>query len=122
MGLTLAKQDTVKSSTIASMLLTFTHSGVGSGTTTPSISDTTLDTETDREAAFSTIIGANFLSINLFLDTTENNGVNIAEAGIFNAISSGTMFNRNLTNVIAKTSSIEVFVEDKFILSIVNGA
>ena len=94
---------------------------VGSGNTTPSVSDTTLVSEDLRESFFSESVIASEHISTMFLDTTENNSNTIAEMGLFTASSGGDMYVRSLTNSISKTSTIEVFIESIVSFKIING-
>lgn len=95
------------------------HMAVGDDDTTPVDTDTTLGNETYREAMFSESSTTEYRA-ELFLDTTENNGNDIKEAGLFTAGAGGDMYARALINVINKSTSIEVFIEYVIKFSIIN--
>jgi len=121
MGATNIAISGILSSVISSYSTAFTHIGVGDGVTTPTVSDTTLTNETDRDALFDTLTDSTFsVSGSIFLDTTENNGNDIRECGIFDALTGGNMLSHSLTNTISKTSSIEVFIEILINLEVAN--
>jgi hypothetical protein len=86
-----------------------TYFAVGTGTTPVASTDTTLAAEVFRDAVTQTIKGTAELTVKYFLPTTQANGNTLAEAGLFNAASVGTMFARVvLAATIVKTSAIEV--------------
>lgn len=79
---------------------------IGTGTTAVSAADTELDTETLRGAFTSTTASAGKLTIKYYLDGATGNSTTLAECGLFNAASTGTMYARALlASTIAKTSS-----------------
>ena len=86
---------------------TYTHIAVGDNNTAPTESDTALGNETDREAFFSSGTTLTTFFADIFLDTTENNGNDIEETGMFDAASGGNMFNRSLTNVITRPQMLK---------------
>lgn len=103
--------NSVKASSLTELETNFTHIAVGSGTTTPTVSDTALVSEDLREPILgSAIKTTNDLTVEMFIDLTENNGNTIAEAGVFNAASGPTMYARNLVLSIAKNNLTEVFI------------
>lgn len=78
------------------------YMAVGTGSTSPTLADTGLGTEADRNALTSrTAAGAVVTYVGTWApgDAT---GVAITEAGIFNAASSGTMLNRVTFGTITK--------------------
>jgi hypothetical protein len=86
-----------------------TYFALGTGTTAVQPTDTTLATEVFRNAVTQRVKAAGELTVKYFLATGEANGNTLAEAGIFNAVSSGTLFARVvLASTIVKTSAIEV--------------
>ena len=86
-----------------------THFAVGTGTTAVAASQTALVTETFRAAVTSRTSSAESLSVKYYLPSGSANGGTLAEVGLFNAASSGTMFARaKLASTIAKTSSVTV--------------
>lgn len=97
-----------------------THIGVGTGTSTPAITQTQLDAETYREAVFATASTANTFTTSLYLDVTENLSNTVSEIGVFNASSSGTMVSRNNTTSVYKTSSKELYYDIKYTISATN--
>jgi hypothetical protein len=81
------------------------HMAVGSGNVAPTTSDTTLDTETDRIVFDSTpLVTSNVITYVTTYPAGNATGT-IAEAGIFNAGSGGTMLCRTNFNEINKGAS-----------------
>lgn len=93
---------------------------VGTGTTTPDVTDTTLETEVYREAVFLKDTTSNTITSALFLDVTEAVGSTITEIGAFNSSSGGTMVSRNLTTSNEKTSSKEFYFDIKYTVNTLN--
>lgn len=86
-----------------------THFAVGTGATAVAASQTALVTETFRAAVTQRTSDAQQLIVKYFLPSGSANGGTLAEVGLFNAASTGTMFARAvLATTIAKTSSITV--------------
>ena len=91
-----------------------TFGAIGSGTTTPTLGDTTLETETFRKILATRTFSGNQATLRMFLSTSEGNGT-IEEFALFGedasvAADSGTMFNRVLVNRV-KTSSNTLTIE-----------
>ena len=91
-----------------------TFGAIGSGTTTPTLGDTTLGTETFRKILATRTFSGNQATLRLFLSTSEGNGT-IEEFALFGedasvSVDSGTMFNRVLVNRV-KTSSNTLSIE-----------
>lgn len=83
-----------------------THMAIGTGTTAVAAGQTALTTEVVRGAFTSTTASAKKQTIKYYLDGSTANGNTLAEAGLFNAASTGTMYARALlASTIAKTSS-----------------
>ena len=86
-----------------------THFAVGTGTTAPVVGNTTLETEVLRDVITQFVDTSGQLDVKYFLSSLQANGNTLGEAGIFNAASSGTMFNRALLSpTIVKTSALAV--------------
>lgn len=86
-----------------------THMAVGTGSTAAAAAQTALVAEVARGAVTQRISNAKQLIVRYFLPSTLGNGSTLAEVGILNAASTGTMFARAvLASTIAKTSSITV--------------
>lgn len=80
------------------------HMAVGSGNVAPITSDTTLNTETDRIVLDSTNVTSNVVTYVTTFPAGNATGT-IAEAGIFNAGSGGTMLCRTNFNEVNKGAS-----------------
>lgn len=89
-----------------------THMAVGTGTSFPQATETTLETELLRKT-FSTktkgTTGKETLELTIL--TTEGNGSDLSEVGILNAASSGDLLNRIAFDPISKTSAFELKIE-----------
>lgn len=99
--------DQVVPTIISDMDTNITHVGYGSGSTTPVTTDTTLETETFRNAKLSSVENVTSIRVISRLESADNNNVN-AEIGTFDAASGGNMFTRNLLNVFTKDSTMVV--------------
>ena len=88
-----------------------TYMGFGTGTTEPSISDTTLETETLRVLldSFTKDTVNNIYTFIGRIPITQLNSSTTTELGLFNAVTSGTMRCRILSPVaVTKTNDEEV--------------
>ena len=88
-----------------------THIAIGSGTTTVTGADTTLDTEEDRIACSKTKSGNDIVIYSSTWGTGDGNGTTVTEAGAINAASAGTLANRMIFPAFNKTSSYELRVQ-----------
>jgi len=88
--------------------LTISHFAVGTGTTAPTANDTALVTEVFRDVVTKRTPDAGKLTIQYYLPSTAANGYSLAEAGLFNASSGGTMIARVTYQPINKTASLTV--------------
>lgn len=121
-AVTSTMHSTARTNFITSILSLVSHIGVGDDNTTPTEGDTTLGNQTLREATFSESSTSLSASFSIFLDTTENNSNSIEEIGLFDASSGGNMYQHLLTNITAKTSSIEWFGEIKINVTVANNS
>ncbi len=86
-----------------------THFAVGTGSTAAAAGDTTLGTEVFRAAVTQRTKTSKQLTVKYYLPSGSANGNTLAEAGLFNHVSAGTMFARAvLASTIAKTASVAV--------------
>ena len=69
---------------------TMTHLAVGSGTTTPALSDTALQTEIVRVSPDTKSVSEGVITVEHYYGTTEGNGT-IAEVGLLAASSGGIL-------------------------------
>jgi len=67
-----------------------THLAVGSGTTTPAVTDTAMQTEIVRVAPDTKSVSDNIITLEHYYGTTEGNGT-IAEVGVLSASSGGVL-------------------------------
>jgi len=88
------------------------HIAIGTGATAPVAGNTTLQTEVFRKLITRRKVPAspnNYkIILQMFLTTSEANGYNLTEAGIFNRFTGGTMLSRVTYDVINKSTSISV--------------
>jgi hypothetical protein len=75
---------------------------IGSGTTAAANGDTALGSELDRNALASTTVTANELAYVTTFAAGEGTGA-VTEAGLFNAVSGGTMLCRTVFSVVNKS-------------------
>lgn len=88
-----------------------THVAIGTGSTAALATDTALVTEVDRNALAASTATAGVITFRGFFSKSEANGNTIAEMGLFDQSSGGTMFCRTvLGSTIAKTSTISITV------------
>ena len=94
----------------------------GTGTTTPAVGDTDVETELtsgkDFVSSYPTLDETNFqATIRGILNTTEGNGSSITEWGTFNEDGTPLMFSHTVFTAISKTSSVQItFIQkDKFV-------
>ncbi len=99
----------------------FTHIAIGSGTTTPSISDTALTTETLRKP-FQETTGptSGVYTMSMRIAPSEANGTNIEEIGVFDDSSSGNNALHKLTTSYAKTNTKEVWIDIQVTITAAN--
>ena len=96
-----------------------THAAFGSGTTTPSSSDTTLEGEFSRLAATEVTVAATKVTMSGFLGSGTANGNTIAKVGSFNSGTVGDMATQFLlTSTIAKTTDKEVWVDQDITITV----
>ena len=103
---------------IAYIVANTTHVAVGTGTTAFTAGDTTLETETVRNARQTYSETASSVTTSGYFNSTQGNGTSITEYGVFNAGAAGTMASRDLATAIAKTSSIEIWVDETYNVTI----
>lgn len=88
------------------------HMAVGVGTATEKATDTTLGSEVLRKTFSGTTKGTvGKETYEMTILTTEANGNDLSEVGIFNAASAGDMLNRIVFTPISKTSAFELKIE-----------
>lgn len=97
------------------------HFGMGTGTTDPTISDTTLETEVDINTGAgerqpladgtTTVTVDQEITWSGELLTTEGNSNDLSEIGLFNASTAGDMFFRTEFFPLSKSNSITLQVD-----------
>ena len=88
-----------------------THLEVGTGTTAPTGTDTTLETAVLRNAVVSSSALNGVTSIKAYFSKTDANGSAISEVGLFDQSSGGTMFARSiLGSVVNKDATIAMTI------------
>lgn len=88
-----------------------THIGIGTDNTAAATTDTALGAEVDRNAILTDFASGAVATFKAFFSKSEANGSTIAEVGMFDAASGGTMFCRSvLATAIVKdaTKSINI--------------
>ena len=86
-----------------------THMAIGTGTSTPGASDTTLGTQTGRVSLSGSTVSTNTITYTETFPAGTGDGA-ITEAGIFNASSGGTMLCRTTFPVVNKASGDTIAV------------
>ena len=86
-----------------------THMAIGTGTSTPGASDTTLGTQTGRVSLSGSVVSTNTITYTATFPAGTGDGA-ITEAGVFNASSSGTMLCRTTFPVVNKASGDTIAV------------
>lgn len=108
---TTAFLNTIKTGVLADVVANATHMAVGTDNTSAVPGDTALGAEVTRKAIQEITQGASDVIVSLFLNSTESNGNELKEVGVFDAASSGNMLERNTFTTISKTSSLEVWID-----------
>lgn len=85
------------------------HMAIGTGTTAPSVSDTTLGTEAGRVSLASSTPSSNTVTYTATFPAGTGTG-SITEAGIFNASSSGTLLCRTTFPVVSKAAGDSIAI------------
>ena len=116
-GLQAIAENLVNASPSASEALQMKYIAVGTGTTTPTGSDTTLETEVFRDTVDSQERTDKTARNSVLIGYSEANGYTLSEVGAFAGdasatVDSGLLFSKTLISpTIAKTSSKVVFIE-----------
>lgn len=93
---------------IASSTSPFDYIAIGEGTTIPSSVNTSLETELTRTTFSSTTTTSSVTMTAVFAPGVGTGA--ITEAGIFNAVSGGTMLSRTTFDVVTKTASDQLSI------------
>jgi len=88
-----------------------THLAVGTNNTAPTVADTTLAAEEERNARQEYTEGTSDVVLSLFVASTEANGVDLKEVGVFDAGAAGNMMMRETFTALSKTAAIEVWID-----------
>ena len=85
------------------------HIAIGTGSVAVVVGDTALGTEVKRNAIGADSAISGVATFRVFFSKSDANGNTIAEAGVFDQSSGGTMFSRLLISpTITKTSSVSI--------------
>lgn len=103
--------NTIKSAVKDTVVSNATHLAVGDDNTTPTVGDTALGNELTRKARQEVTQGTSDVIISLFLNSTESNGNELKEVGMFDAGAAGNLLERNIFTTISKSTSIEVWID-----------
>ena len=99
----------------------FSYLAVGTGTTSPSQSDTALESETLRKSRqeYERDDANGKFTVSMWVSTLEANGNDLGEAGVFQQSSGGIMYARETFTPITKTSDIEIWIDFEFTTEVV---
>ena len=86
-----------------------THMAIGTSSTAPAASDTTLGTETGRVSLSGSVVSTNTITYTATFPAGTGSGV-ITEAGIFNASTAGTMLCRTTFPAVNKQAGDSIAV------------
>lgn len=99
--------------------------GVGTGSSTPSIADTALQTPILINGSFTKAVNASYptfddslliVTTRALLLTTDSNGNSISEFGLFNSDATPALFSRAVFTPVTKTSDVQVIFVEKDIV------
>jgi len=88
-----------------------THIGIGTDSTPPDESDTALGNELQRNAIETTTTTDTTIIFTTLINSAEQVGQTLKEFGLFDASTSGDMFQRTTHTTISKTGRVEVEYE-----------
>ena len=96
----------------SSVVIRPSHHAIGTGSTTVLATDTALNAETDRNPLSSVdlSVSQNITFISDF-SSTEISGTSVAEFGLFNAASAGSLFHRESIETIAFSGDRELQIQ-----------
>lgn len=103
---------------ICDRLETYTYFAIGTGTTPASADDTALQNEVFRKTVTEIQRTTSGVLFRCYVSTTEANGHNISEFGLFNADSGGTMLCRRVFSAIPKTNDMDIWFELEEVITI----
>jgi len=82
-----------------------THLAVGTDNTTPSSANDALNNEVYRVGVTDSVDNGNELLLSTFLDSTEANGYDLVECGIFTADTGGLLLNHSTFQTVSKSNT-----------------
>lgn len=85
--------------------------GVGTDSTTPTSSDTSLGAEVVRNPRQDYTENTSSVTISSYFTSTQANGTTLAEVGVFDSSTSGKMLSRDIYSDIVKVNKIEVWID-----------
>lgn len=107
-------QDDIIQNTKDYIIANALYVAIGTGTTTPTSADTTLETEVVRNARQEYTENTSNVIISAYFTSGQANGSNITESGVLDAASSGTLLSRDTSTAISKTASIELWIDTQY--------
>lgn len=115
----LTPREEVQTQVINFLISEISHIATGTGTTPFTSNNTTLESETYRDAIVGTAKQTgNKIRYKLNQDINENNGVEVNEIGTFNASSAGDMYSRSLLQGFDKTINVDFTAFIEFTINI----
>ena len=114
----LAGRNLIRDRLQAGAVAALTHFAVGTSNAAVTSGDTALQAEVFRDTITQFVNGSGILTVKYYLATGSANGNTLAEAGLLNASSGGTLFSRVvLASTIVKTTSITVTFQWDFTIT-----
>lgn len=114
----LAGRNLIRDRLQAGAVAALTHFAVGTSNAAVTSGDTALQAEVFRDTITQFVNGSGILTVKYYLATGSANGNTLAEAGLLNASSGGTLFSRVvLASTIVKTTSIAVTFQWDFTIT-----
>ena len=110
--------DDIKSQAKSRIIATHSYGAIGTGTTSASATDTTLETEILRKARQEYTEGTDDVTVSTWIASTEANGNTVSEHGVLDASSSGNLWDRFVFTGISKTSDIELWFDVQVTVSV----
>ena len=101
----------IKDTAINEIIAKTQYIAVGTGTTTATISDTSLDNEILRKARQSYTQNTNSVVVSMWIGTSEANGSTLSEVGVFDASSGGNLLTRDTFTGLTKDNNTEVWID-----------
>lgn len=94
------------------------YMAIGTDTTTPTADDTALGAEVVRNTRQESSVYNNTITVSGYFTSTQANGSDLSEVGVFNAASVGTMTSRDTFVPFTKSNYIEVWVDIEYTIDI----